>query len=398
MTTTVCKNSISIIKLIVCLLLCYSHYVYSQGGMAINASGNPADSSAMLDVSSTAMGLLMPRMTTAERDLIVKPANGLMIINISTNCIEVFFQPVWQSVFCGCNPPAAPVAEICIPSSDQIIWNWNSVAGTSGYKYNTANDYSSAIDNGNDTTYIQTGLICNTAYSLYVWSYGVCGNSTATLLSQVTTVCPFICGVSNISFNYGGTGAPSVTMGTVTGQNNTCWLDRNLGADMIATSYNHADAYGDLFQWGRLDDGHQIRTSLSTVALSNTDVPGHSNFIYNTQDWRSPSNDNLWQGVSGVNNPCPSGWRVPTQTELNNEITAWISFDCYGAYASSLKLPSAGHRGHTGGVIFEGSYGYYWTSTIDISPNARNLEYDCASAGMTGNWRVDGKSIRCIKD
>lgn len=96
---------------------------------------------------------------------------------------------------------------------------------------------------------------------------------------QNTSQC-FICGTSTVTFSYHGTGSPSVTYGSVVGQNATCWLDRNLGAIAIASAYNHSDAYGDLFQWGRLDDGHLIRTTSLTSTLSNTDVPGHSRFIY----------------------------------------------------------------------------------------------------------------------
>src|SRR5687767_462877 len=48
------------------------------------------------------------------------------------------------------------------------------------------------------------------------------------------------------------------------------WLDRNLGASRAATFFNDSLAAGDLFQWGRLDDGHQERTSDTTHILSNS--------------------------------------------------------------------------------------------------------------------------------
>lgn len=51
---------------------------FSQG-VSINSTGAVADTSAMLDVSSTTKGLLIPRMTKDQRLAIVMPANGLLL-------------------------------------------------------------------------------------------------------------------------------------------------------------------------------------------------------------------------------------------------------------------------------------------------------------------------------
>lgn len=59
-----------------CLMI--SSGVFAQG-VAINAAGTAADSSAMLDVSSTTSGILIPRMTENQKSAIVSPATGLMI-------------------------------------------------------------------------------------------------------------------------------------------------------------------------------------------------------------------------------------------------------------------------------------------------------------------------------
>lgn len=48
-------------------------------GVAVNTTGSKADTSAMLDVTSTTKGLLAPRMTKAQRDAIATPATGLLI-------------------------------------------------------------------------------------------------------------------------------------------------------------------------------------------------------------------------------------------------------------------------------------------------------------------------------
>jgi len=72
-------------------------------GIGINASGTPPDSSAMLDISSTSKGFLFPRMSTAQRNSIALPAQGLQIFNLDTDCIEVYFAGGgWLPVRCGC--------------------------------------------------------------------------------------------------------------------------------------------------------------------------------------------------------------------------------------------------------------------------------------------------------
>jgi len=151
------------------------------------------------------------------------------------------------------------------------------------------------------------------------------------------------CG-SNISFTYNNV---PVTYGTVLNPTTSkCWLDRNLGATRVAQTSTDYLAYGDLFQWGRGDDGHQSITwtgyyawglpvnVTTTDALSLLDTPGHNKFILapdSPHDWRSPQNDNLWQGINGVNNPCPSGFRIPTDIELTAEINSWSSKNPAGA-------------------------------------------------------------------
>ena len=52
--------------------------------VAINNDGSNADSSAILDVKSNTKGLLMPRMTTVQRQAIAKPAMGLMVYDTDT--------------------------------------------------------------------------------------------------------------------------------------------------------------------------------------------------------------------------------------------------------------------------------------------------------------------------
>jgi len=51
----------------------------SAQGVAINASGASANSSAMLDIASSTQGMLVPRMDSAQRSIISSPATGLLV-------------------------------------------------------------------------------------------------------------------------------------------------------------------------------------------------------------------------------------------------------------------------------------------------------------------------------
>jgi len=180
-------------------------------------------------------------------------------------------------------------------------------------------------------------------------------------------------------------------------------MDRNLGAAQVATSSTDAASYGDLYQWGRRADGHQCRASATTTNLSSIDQPAHGNFILaptSPKDWRSPQNTNLWQGVNGVNNPCPSGYRIPTLTELEAERLSWSSNNAAGAFASVLKLPVAGSRHEHGNfIVGAGTTGSYWSSTEAAgSDRSKFQEFISSYAGMNTNYRARGIAVRCIKD
>ncbi len=191
------------------------------------------------------------------------------------------------------------------------------------------------------------------------------------------------------------------------------WMDRNLGASQVATSSTDAAAYGDLYQWGRRADGHQCRNSATITTRSSIDQPAHGNFIIisnrNEQedlDWRTTTNNNLWQGVNGINNPCPQGYRIPTRNELNSEMLSWNNQNTQAAYQSVLKLTFAGRRDSETGQVelnpwSSTAYGSYWT-TDDYTPhvyNAMRATLDIQnSAMMYYGYKSEGLSVRCIKN
>jgi uncharacterized protein (TIGR02145 family) len=256
----------------------------------------------------------------------------------------------------------------------------------------------------------------------------------------------------------------------------TCWAHTNLdnGGVFAANEYSG----GAFYQWGRKTDGHEVinrntnnsvistspaypcnnTTNPNTVAnglnvtpltSANLDDNGQptgtvdassattcpdaalsvvGKFIKNSvtpYDWRDPQNNFLWNSntdvspVKTVNDPCPSGWRVPTEAELSsliqtaNVTRCWIplnsdEYNNISGYelknnpdnGSSLFLPAAGFRSlfANGAVLLVGTLGYYWSSGID-GTSGRSLSFDHGNLDMNLNHhRGNGYSVRCVAE
>lgn len=67
----------------------------SDRGVAINTSGDVAHPSAILDVESTTKGFLPPRLTESQRDDMPAPAEGLVIYNLTSRCLNFYDGDEW---------------------------------------------------------------------------------------------------------------------------------------------------------------------------------------------------------------------------------------------------------------------------------------------------------------
>jgi hypothetical protein len=187
----------------------------------------------------------------------------------------------------------------------------------------------------------------------------------------------------------GGTATPA-PIPSVTSPTGKIWMDRNLGASQIATSSTDAASYGDLYQWGRPTDGHQLRNSATASGPVASGSEG-TNFITNnsgTRDWLALQDDFRWNSntMGGVtktgNDPCPTGYRVPTQAELQAELVEFSPRNAAGAFESLLKLPVAGLRSlSTGALLDVGSFGNYWSSTVS-GAYARGLGFSSSFSSI----------------
>ena len=66
--------------------------------VSVNTDGSTADASSILDVKSTTKGMLVPRMTTAQRTTIVSPANGLLVYDTDVKSFWYHDGAAWKNV------------------------------------------------------------------------------------------------------------------------------------------------------------------------------------------------------------------------------------------------------------------------------------------------------------
>lgn len=74
-------------------------------GIAINENGSAPAATAMLDVQSTSKGVLIPRMTTAQRTAIAQPATGLLVFDTTTGSFWYYHTTGWTELGAGGNSP-----------------------------------------------------------------------------------------------------------------------------------------------------------------------------------------------------------------------------------------------------------------------------------------------------
>lgn len=239
------------------------------------------------------------------------------------------------------------------------------------------------------------------------------------------------------------------------------WAPINVGAttakNKAATSGNITADCGKLFQWGRYSGVDAIDNPLNDIVsdsrpvavdgvvpdmsawdgkhiiASDSDPNTRHNwlqFVANTDNTEAESMvkdawyQQLWNANEGKDNsdvvktasdPCPEGWRVPTQAEwiaigVGQEPvqsgTTWdpINFRLTISGKESGKklfLPAAGSRtGVNGASNLQGVYGFYGSSSVvAASFNASCVLFNNADKLiMDMNNRADGLSVRCIQE
>ena len=205
--------------------------------------------------------------------------------------------------------------------------------------------------------------------------------------------------------------------------------------------------WGKLYQWGRKDgqgykkDSYEDATypagttivgaltadGASTNPADNTfyeaAFDANSSWLMKSASESAFDESTEWNALTGfgpkVVNPCPEGWRVPTNTELENLIgnkSSWISSVATGpnnetqtgyyfsgstnidsAGDNKIFLPAAGCRFVDGNASYRGISGRYWSSTPNDT-GAYYLYFHSGLADVPIFNRAEGYSVRCVQD
>lgn len=196
------------------------------------------------------------------------------------------------------------------------------------------------------------------------------------------------------------------------GNNTDEWVDLGLPSGLLWASCNMGatspEGYGEYFAWGEISTKNDY--SWSTYAYGNTDtqLTKYCNKPYYGLNGFTDTLTILQLSDDAVNVCLGGGARIPTQEEwrelINNTTAEWTTQNGVNGRrytapnGKSIFLPAAGDC--DGSVFnFVGSYGFYWSSSLETyQPNRAWLlcfALDYQNVGYAG--RYEGRSVRAVR-
>jgi len=189
----------------------------------------------------------------------------------------------------------------------------------------------------------------------------------------------------------------------------------------LANAVNQTVAnMGYLYQWGRgyapFAYSSPPSTQAGPVSLEEASGTYADKFITSSGEgtWLDPFDWSLWQEESqpagSYNNPCPSGWRLPSSDNIHvlssgsiydrvQRINGWLKITEDGDTGYSLYLPAAGYIPKDDGTpASAGTYGRYWASIYAGVSQAMHLYFTNDVRAADGFPIANGCSVRCIQE
>lgn len=394
------KNISNLFLSLLLVSLSFCSKTLKAQGIAINENNTIAAPSAILDLSSTDKGFLLPRMRTADRLALSTPAEGLLVFDTDYSCFAVYKTNAWYLI-CGTLDPLE-VRTLNILSGD----------GQSACAASTlSNSIILQLVDGNGTpvngeqvdffvtsgggTLSATSQLTNSNGEVAVdWRTGSVGaqlltaNSTkASTTSIAATVEPTVVSTSTLVDARDGN---SYT--TVRYCNGQTWTTQNLNYGSIG-QYNPANpsaSYGRLYTWA------EVMNAASPSATAPSGVQG----ICPT-GWHLPS-DMEWKTLEqmlGMNATTANliGWRGANEGQLLMTTNGWSSGN--GTNTTSFSVFPAGYYRY-GNFSNFGFSSCLWSSAEYSLNNGwgRIFHYTKTSIYRHGIKKTRGCSCRCVKD
>jgi len=198
---------------------------------------NTPDASAVLDVTSTTQGFLVPRI--ANPSTIVNPYNGLIVYNTTTSCLEYYLlsATAWINMSCPCNVPLGTVGAITGPSNlcNLTVGTYTlaAVSGATSYTWSSSNTNIASLTSANGgtsatftggatvgsfTITVSVSNNCTTSNQTIVGYNGaptgtptVVGNTTPVLSTAYTYTCATVTGATGYTWSTSNTSYGTVT-------------------------------------------------------------------------------------------------------------------------------------------------------------------------------------------
>ena len=279
------------------VILCYlvlfwsATNLFSQG-VAINTTESNPHPSAMLDVSSTNSGILIPRMTQAQRNAINSPADGLLIFQTdNTPGFYYYENGSWHWLFSG-NVPSVPgnVEHWVRPASANYIHPEHN----SNIRVHDANQTYGLYYDGSTNQYgvfSQTSSATNPTAAVVGFS-NVSGNQTYGYLGYNGTYTAPTSGFGSV---YG-----SGVYGIVDDPGRTAGFFRSTGNAEYASLISYSDVWIPGFFYGdHISASYASRPALYAQMNTFVDVSGHQSAVKGYSEYKAGTTNNTGTTTGG---------------------------------------------------------------------------------------------------